>query len=206
VIDVPGLTLDAGKDYTVAAANVVAAIEPVVLVDNNAAPAAGKAHIRVVHASPGAPNVDIFAEGTGVVVPNLPFKQASEYLPLAAGSYNLQVRVAGTTTAVVNLPGTNLEAGKVYTAFAIGLADGQPALTVKLTTDAAAQTATATPAPAATAAPTAAPPPSAALPAGGAGPAAGAGSWLFWVVGGLALFAVGAAIVSLGRLYATHRS
>ena len=117
VIDVPSVTLDAGKDYTVAAANVVASIEPVVLVDNNAAPAAGKAHVRVVHASPGAPNVDIFAEGAGVVVPNLPFKQASEYLPLAAGSYNLQVRVAGTTTAVVNLPGTRSRSRKSLHSF-----------------------------------------------------------------------------------------
>jgi hypothetical protein len=143
VIDVPSLAVDSGKDYTVAAEGKVANIEAKVFVDNNAAPAAGKAHIRVVHLSPDAPNVDIFAEGAGVVVPNLAFKAASDYLPLAAGSYNLQVRAAGSSTAVLSLPSTNLEAGKVYTAFAIGLAAGDPALSVKLTTDATAPTSTA---------------------------------------------------------------
>ena len=143
VIDVPSLAVESGKDYTVAAQGKVANIEAKVFVDNNAAPTAGKAHIRVVHLSPDAPNVDIFAEGAGVVVPNLAFKEASDYLPLGAGSYNLQVRAAGSSTAVLSLPNTNLEAGKVYTAIAIGLASGEPALSVKLTTDATAPASTA---------------------------------------------------------------
>ncbi len=90
VIDVPSLTLAVGQDYTVAAVGTLATIEPLVLTDNNAAPAAGKAHIRVVHASPDAPNVDIFAAGAGVVVSDLAFKEPSSYLPLDAGSYDLQ--------------------------------------------------------------------------------------------------------------------
>jgi hypothetical protein len=144
VIDVPSLAVESGKDYTVAAAGKVASIEPVVFTDNNAAPAAGKAHIRVIHLSPDAPNVDIYAAGAGVVVPNLPFKSASAYLPLNAASYDLEVRAAGSSTAVLSLPGTKLEAGKVYTAWAVGLAAGQPALSVKLTTDASAATPTST--------------------------------------------------------------
>lgn len=146
VIDVPSLTLDAGKTYTVAASGKLDSITPVVLTDDNTAPAAGKAHVRFVHLSPDAPNVDIYAAGAGVVVPNLAFKAASSYLPLAAASYDLEVRGAGSTTAVLSLPGTKLEAGKVYTAFAIGLASGQPALSVKLTTDASAPQASPQPA------------------------------------------------------------
>jgi hypothetical protein len=129
VIDVPSLPLAAGQDYTVAAVGTLATIEPLVLEDNNAPPVAGKAHIRVVHASPDAPNVDIFAAGAGVVVPGLAFKSASDYLPLDAGSYDLQVRVAGTETVALDLPDTALAAGTVYTAFAVGLVDGQPTLT-----------------------------------------------------------------------------
>lgn len=177
------LTLEAGKDYTVAAEGKIANIEAKVFVDNNAAPAAGKAHIRVVHLSPDAPNVDIFAQGAGVVVPNLAFKAASDYLPLAAGSYNLEVRAAGSSTAVLSLPNTNLEAGKVYTAFAIGLAGGQPALSVKLTTDATHQQ----------------PSPSAAgLPSSGGPPAEESGTLSLWIVaGGLALIALSVSGVSL---------
>ena len=130
------LTLAAATDYTVAAVGEVAAIEPLVLVDDNSAPADGNAHLRFVHASPNAPAVDIAVTGGDVVVPNAAFKDASGYLPLTAGSYDLEVRAAGTDTVALPLPGIALEAGKVYTAFAIGLFDGDPALTAKLVVDA----------------------------------------------------------------------
>jgi hypothetical protein len=195
VIDVPALSLSSGKDYTVAAVGTLSAIEPFVLEDNNAAPAAGKAHVRVVHASPDAPNVDIFAQGAGVVVSNLPFKQGSAYLPLDAGSYNLEVRAAGGSAAVLSLPNTALEAGKVYTAFAVGLAAGDPALSVRLTTDATAQQPTATPQSQPTAAPTTSP---AAVPAGGGTPGDDGISpavWVLLAVAGLAVMASAGAVV-----------
>ena len=192
VIDVPSLTLAVGQDYTVAAVGTLATIEPLVLTDNNAAPAAGQAHIRVVHASPDAPNVDIFAAGAGVVVSDLAFKEPSAYLPLPAGSYDLQVRVAGTETVALDLPDTALAAGNVYTAFAVGLAAGQPALTVNLATDSTAQQATATPA--ATAAPTAVPAATPAAAPSSGGPIEDDGmSMAVW-----ALIALGAASVVAG--------
>gem|GEM_PF-2585522 len=52
------LTVEAGKDYTLAATNRLASIAPLLLVDDNRAPAAGQAHVRFVHASPDAPAVD----------------------------------------------------------------------------------------------------------------------------------------------------
>lgn len=130
------VTLTADTDYTIAAVGLVADIEPLVLVDDNAAPAAGEAKLRFVHASPDAPAVDIYAEGAGVVVPNAAFKDASGYLGLAASTYNLEVRAAGTETVALDLPGITLEEGKVYTAFAVGLLEGTPALKAKLIVDA----------------------------------------------------------------------
>jgi len=186
VIDVPALNLEAGKDYTVAAVGPLAAIEPLVLGDDNTAPAAGKAHIRVVHASPDAPNVDIFAEGAGVLIPDLAFKEASAYLPVDAGAYDLEVRPAGTTDVALDLNDVQLEAGKVYTVFAVGLASGQPALTVKLTTDAVAQTSAASPTPAAA---TTTP---ATVPSTGGPPAAdSAGVTPLLAIAGLVLVAAG---------------
>jgi hypothetical protein len=130
------VTLTADTDYTIAAVGLVADIEPLVLVDDNTAPAAGEAKLRFVHASPDAPAVDIYAEGAGVVVPAAAFKDASDYLGLAASTYNLEVRAAGTETVALDLPGITLEEGKVYTAFAVGLLEGDPALKAKLTVDA----------------------------------------------------------------------
>ena len=121
------LDLDA-KDYTVVAVGLLENIEPLVLVDNNSAPAAGKAHVRFVHASPDAPAVDVAVKDGPVLFSNISFKQVGDYLPVDAAAYDLQVRLAGTETAVLDVPGLALADGTVYTVFAMGLAGGEPAL------------------------------------------------------------------------------
>jgi LPXTG-motif cell wall-anchored protein len=134
------LALAANTDYTVVAVGMLADIEPLVLVDNNSAPAAGKAHVRFVHASPDAPAVDIaVANGGPVLFSNVPFKGVGDYLPVDTGTYDLEVRVAGTTTVALSVPGVQLNEGTVYTIFAMGLAGGgEPALTAVPSVDAAA--------------------------------------------------------------------
>jgi len=121
------LTLEA-KDYTVVAVGKLADIEPLVLVDNNSAPAAGKAHVRFVHASPDAPAVDIAVKGGPVLFSNVAFKGVGDYTPVDAGTYDLEVRLAGTQTVALAVPGLTLNDGTVYTVFAMGLAGGAPAL------------------------------------------------------------------------------
>jgi len=131
------LGLDAGTDYTVVALNTLENIEPLVLVDNNSQPAAGKAHVRFVHASPDAPAVDIaVADGGPVLFSNVAFKEVGDYLPVDAGTYDLEVRVAGTEGMALDVPGLTLNDGTVYTVFAMGLADGEPALTAVPSVDA----------------------------------------------------------------------
>jgi LPXTG-motif cell wall-anchored protein len=133
------LALDASTDYTVVAVGLLADIEPLVLVDNNGAPAAGKAHVRFVHASPDAPAVDIaVANGGPVLFSNVPFKGVGDYLPVDAGTYDLEARVAGTETVALSVPGVQLNDGTVYTIFAMGLVEGDPALTAVASADAVA--------------------------------------------------------------------
>jgi hypothetical protein len=169
------LPLEAGKDYTVVAVGQLANIEPLVLTDNNAAPAEGKAHVRFVHASPDAPAVDIAVKGGPVIFPNVAFKGVGEYTPVDAGTYNLEVRLAGTETVALDLPNISLAAGTVYTVFAMGLAGGEPKLTAVLSEDAK---------------------PAMAQAAAGAAPASlpvtGAENWL------LVLFASGVALLIMG--------
>jgi hypothetical protein len=121
------LALEA-KDYTVVAVGLLASIEPLVLVDNNSAPAAGKAHVRFVHASPDAPAVDIAVKDGPTLFSNIAFKEIGDYLPVDAGTYDLEVRLAGTNTVALAVPGVSLADGTVYTVFAMGLAGGEPAL------------------------------------------------------------------------------
>ena len=131
------LDLATMTDYTVVAVGQLANIEPLVLIDNNSAPAAGKAHVRFVHASPDAPAVDIaVANGGPVLFANVPFKGVGDYLPVDAGTYDLEARLAGTDTVALSVPGVALEDGTVYTIFAMGLAGGEPALTAVPSVDA----------------------------------------------------------------------
>ena len=131
------LDLAANTDYTVVAVGLLDNIEPLVLVDNNSAPAAGKAHVRFVHASPDAPAVDIaVANGGPVLFSNVAFKGVGDYLPVDAGTYDLEARVAGTDTVALSVPGVMLEEGTVYTIFAMGLVEGEPALTAVPSVDA----------------------------------------------------------------------
>jgi hypothetical protein len=78
-----------------------------------------------VHLSPDAPAVDIALANAGsVVFPNVAFKGSTAFSPLDAGTYNLEVRVAGTPNVALPLPGIVLEAGKIYTVFAKGFLGG----------------------------------------------------------------------------------
>jgi LPXTG-motif cell wall-anchored protein len=113
-------TLEAGKAYTVAAVGLLASIKGQIYNDNLAAPAAGKAHVRVIHASPDAPAVDVKVQDGPTLIQGLAFPNASDYLPVDAASYNLQVTPAGASDVVIDLPNTQLNAGTIYDVLAVG--------------------------------------------------------------------------------------
>lgn len=119
------LTLDVDKNYSIFAVDSVSKITAIALVDDLTAPASGKAHVRFVHLSPNAPAVDVAVASSGAVVfPNTAFKGFTAFTPLDAGTYNLDVRVAGTSTVALVLPAITLQAGKIYTVFAKGFLGG----------------------------------------------------------------------------------
>ncbi|NTU77851.1 MAG: DUF4397 domain-containing protein [Chloroflexales bacterium] len=111
-------TIEAGKAYTIAATGPVASIKPTIIVDDLSAPASGKAKIRVYHFSPDAPAVDVKPAGGNALITGLAFPNASDYLEVPAGSYDLQVTPTGEGTVVIDLPDTAVEAGKIYSVFA----------------------------------------------------------------------------------------
>ena len=118
--------LDFTKDmnYSIFAVDSVANLGTLVLEDNLAAPASGNAHVRFIHLSPNAPAVDITTTSGAIVFGNKSFKEYTDFTPLAAGSYDLQVRLEGTETVVLDLPGIALADGKIYTVFAKGFVGG----------------------------------------------------------------------------------
>ena len=87
-----------------------------------AMPVAADSHeawVRVVHASPDAPNVDIWVDGETVLT-DVPFTAVSDYLALPAGTYNIQVTATGDTTPVIEADLT-FEVGTKTTIAAHGL-------------------------------------------------------------------------------------
>ena len=118
------LPLSKDQNYSVFAIDSVSKISALVLTDDLTAPASGKAHVRFVHLSPNAPAVDVAVTGGAVVFGNKAFKDYTAFTPLDAGTYNLEVRVAGTSTVALPLPGITLQAGKIYTVFAKGFLGG----------------------------------------------------------------------------------
>ena len=79
---------------------------------------AENAQVRVIHASPDAPAVDVYVNGSKAVS-NLAFKDVSPWTPLPAGTYAIKVTAAGQTEGVIeaNLP---VEAGESYSVVAVG--------------------------------------------------------------------------------------
>jgi hypothetical protein len=75
-------------------------------------------------------------KGGPVLFTNVAFKKSSDYLPVNAGTYDLEVRLAGTNTVALAVPGVKLDSGTVYTVFAMGLAGGTPKLEAVASADA----------------------------------------------------------------------
>jgi hypothetical protein len=57
--------------------------------------------VRVLHASPDASNVDVLVDDQ-VVLSNVSYKQASEFLSVLVGTRNVKVNEAGTSNTVIN--------------------------------------------------------------------------------------------------------
>jgi hypothetical protein len=87
--------------------------------DDNTGPES-ESRIRVVHASPDAPNVDVLLDDEEVLS-DVPYLEASDYLEASAGAHNVKVNAAGTATAVIDTDVTLAE-GADYTMIASGLA------------------------------------------------------------------------------------
>ena len=126
------VTLTEDVAYTVAATGLLSTgdLSPLVLVDDRT-PSSGAAQVRFVHTSADAPAVNVGVASGATLFSNVEFREASDYLSVNQGTYDLSVQVAANGTEVLQVNGQELMAGVNYTVFAIGLAgDGSIAKTV----------------------------------------------------------------------------
>jgi hypothetical protein len=84
--------------------------------------AATPAQLRVIHASPDAPAVDVVVNNNfgAPVLEDVPFPAFSGYMTLPAGAYNVKVTPANNAGVIVIDADVTLDAGKRYSAYATG--------------------------------------------------------------------------------------
>lgn len=128
------LTIDGA--YTLVAANKLADIAPLVFEDDKSWPRAGRAHVRLIHASPDAPALDVGVVDGPTWFYGVTFGENGGYASIDVGTYDLEVRLAGTDTVLKTIRGVTLQAGATYTLFPVGLTSGAPAFDMVQSTDA----------------------------------------------------------------------
>ena len=90
-IEANDVAVEAGAKYTIAATNVLASIEAQIIADDPA-PRDGKTQVRVVHFSADTPAIDVLTQDGGTaVVDALSYPDATDYLTLDPGAYDLKV-------------------------------------------------------------------------------------------------------------------
>jgi hypothetical protein len=128
-INVADQALAAGSMYTIAATNELASIEAKILVDVPA-PASDTTKVRIIHFSADTPAVDVlFEDGSPTGFEGLAYPNATDYVALPGGSYDLKVCVDGSDPLAcpdaVNPPALDLANGTSYSVFAVGSLAGE---------------------------------------------------------------------------------
>jgi len=127
VFDSGTLTLSDGDDLTVVAVpSTSGGSAPISLVALNGTASLEildvntPTSLQVIHASPDAPAVDIVVDG-GVLVPGLEFPDATDFVEVPGGTYNVAVTVAGNPGAIAIGPvDLDLMSGERYSVLAVG--------------------------------------------------------------------------------------
>lgn len=76
-------------------------------------------NIRVLHAVPNAPAVDVYANDN-IIIKNLPYKEVSSYIPVPSGNINIKIYPTGSTTNPVIDTNVYIPERSFYTIAAIG--------------------------------------------------------------------------------------
>jgi len=89
--------------------------------DEIAEPAAGRAKVRVINASPDLAEMDLYATGRAEpLVKGAKFGEATSYAEAEPAGAGMEVRRAGENITTLNLPSMRIEAGRLYTIFIVG--------------------------------------------------------------------------------------
>jgi Domain of unknown function (DUF4397) len=128
-------TFNSGTAYTVVATGAVGnnTVVAPVFTDDNSAPASGNARLRFIHASPSGPTpMDIYViapdttdiSGVAPSISSLAYTNASAYLSVPAGTFNILITPAGLKAVDITVPSASFTAGQIRTFIAVDVQNG----------------------------------------------------------------------------------
>ena len=104
---------------TIAAAGNFEDLQLIPYIEGNAdGLAMNQSRVRVIHLSPDAPEVDVLINGQ-IVFNNIGFMDATDYIKVVSGTYNIVVNLAGTNDTILTFS-LQLNSQKVYTVYVVG--------------------------------------------------------------------------------------
>jgi len=122
--------LGSRQDYTVAIVGEPQDLRVVLLNDTVAAFTPGRARVRVFHASPDAPALDVGLAGRPPLFEQVAFTEVTDFREVDAGYVNLELRRNAHPEVIASLPGYTLTGDHIYTLMVLGLVDDEPHITI----------------------------------------------------------------------------
>ncbi len=87
------------------------------------------AFFRVIHLSPDAPAVSVRLDGR-TLYRNIRFEEINRYIPVNPATYTLNIFTVSNDQRVLKIPNIVLQDNLYYTAYILGLVEGNPSLQV----------------------------------------------------------------------------
>ena len=87
-----------------------------------------KAYVRFVNLSANAPPLDVIIAGGTYLFENVPYTAHTRYVPVEPGTYQLQMRPAGSSQPGIVTQPIELEQCRAATVYAVGIVGGEPPL------------------------------------------------------------------------------
>ncbi len=107
-----------------------------IISDDITPPSVGKAKVRVIHASPDAGEIDLYAkEEDHMLFDGVYFQTAASYTEVDPMNITLELRPEGQQNTLLMVPNARFEAGKIYTIIIMGRAKGSPRLEATIVED-----------------------------------------------------------------------
>lgn len=133
-----------GTDHTIVVLGQVRDLRAATFEDSTPLPVRGRerlpatevAKVRILHAAPDAPALDVGVPGDPALFLQVGYGEASPYKEVESGTYDIQVRRAGHEAVVARLPRFDIAGGNRYTLVALGLLDRSPAFALAPIADA----------------------------------------------------------------------